>query len=299
MSDISDLDKLSKHTVNKFDNYHGLCLSMEKDKDTSFYNEVLLSDIGEKTKNNNQILKKIAERNIINDTCNLDWYRNKYKRSDNIQELDKIFCDNIVFSGITTTTRVNKKVCVDCSAYNLILQGFFKNRQMNIESIKAIGLERPNNSFCSESRLTTFKEIVLKGSECTGEYMLQNFKVATADVDIDDILKCLSSSQQYFLNKNGIYLHDVDFTLDVAGCFDKVKFINYLVSTHDFHFQGEHDFEEDGLHKRINDNDDKVGRHCLSFWMLNNGVSMRCKIYNKFYCLMILPINVPFSCCII
>ena len=92
---------------------------------------------------------------------------------------------------------------------------------------------------------------------------MQNIKVATPDVICKDVLIFTTPEHLNFLNIDGLFLQDIDYTQDIAGCIDKHKFINYLISRHRFHL--EEDINKGETHLRILNNDHTTGRHCLTF----------------------------------
>ena len=82
-------------------------------------------------------------------------------------------------------------------------------------------------------------------------------------------------TQEYV--ERGLFLKDIDVTMDYAGSFDREEVIDYMVSNHDFRRQGA---VEDAT-KTILDNSNKVGQNCLTYMETINGMSRRSKIYNK------------------
>ena len=77
--------------------------------------------------------------------------------------------------------------------------------------------------------------------------------------------------------ERGLFLKDIDITMDFAGSFDREEVVDYMVTNHDFWHQGavEH------ATKTILDNSHKVGQNCLTYLETINGMSTRSKIYNK------------------
>ena len=82
-------------------------------------------------------------------------------------------------------------------------------------------------------------------------------------------------TQEYV--ERGLFLKDIDITIDFAGSFDREEAIDYMVTNHEFRCQGA---VEDAA-KTVLDNSDKVGQNCLTYMEKINGMSTRSKIYNK------------------
>ena len=106
------------------------------------------------------------------------------------------------------------------------------------------------------------------------EYYFQDYKIACANGKYGSVLQFLQT-QEYV--ERGLFLKDIDVTMDYAGSFDREELIDYMVTNHDFRCQGA---VEDAT-KTILDNSDKVGQNCLTYMETINGMSTRSKIYNK------------------
>ena len=106
------------------------------------------------------------------------------------------------------------------------------------------------------------------------KYYFQDYKIACSNVEYESVLQFLRTKEY---GKRGLFLKDVDITMDYAGSFDREEVIDYLVTNHDFRCQGA---VEDAA-KTILDNSYKVGQNCLTYMDEKNGMSTRSKIYNK------------------
>ena len=106
------------------------------------------------------------------------------------------------------------------------------------------------------------------------KFYFQDYKIACANVEYESVLQFLRTKEY---GKRGLFLKDVDITMDYAGSFDREEVIDYMVINHDFRCQGA---VEDAA-KTILDNSDKVGQNCLTYMEKLNGMSTRSKIYNK------------------
>ena len=266
-------------TKEKKENNDIINLDINDDKISSFYKELTIKELADNTARKDKILKRIAEHNLFNDTAKLNLYKDKInKPQGEIIELSAIFCDNLILSGLTTTGRIKGTNCADCGQYATHAREFYKARDLHTR-IKPVDITNPETEDITLTRTNFYKDVILKGAEINGVYKLQNIKVATPDVPFKDVLKYHTPEHLRYLNKGGLYIHDVDYTQDVAGCIDKHKFINYLLTLPGFYVE-----EEDGKgdpHLKIKNNDKTTGRHCLTFLIVKNGMILRVKFYNK------------------
>ena len=74
-----------------------------------------------------------------------------------------------------------------------------------------------------------------------------------------------------------IFLKDIDVTMDYSGSFDKDEVIHHLTTIKGFRMQG----CATDADRTILDNTDQVGNNCLTYMETVQGVTTRCKIYNK------------------
>ena len=92
-----------------------LNLDINTDKILSFYKELTIKELADNTTKKDQILKRIAEHNLKDDTKQIHFYKDKTERqTGDAVELSAIFCDNLILSGLTTTSRIKGKSCADC-----------------------------------------------------------------------------------------------------------------------------------------------------------------------------------------
>lgn len=255
-------------------------LDINDDKIYSFYKELTIKELADNTTRKDQILKRIAEHNLRADTARLNYYKDKTERPEYIEELSGIFCDNLILSGLTTTARVKGKNCKDCGQYTTHAREFYNLRELHTR-IKPVGIATLEAGDLTPERENIYKTVILKGQEIKGGFKLQNIKVATPDVPFKDVLKYHTPEHLKYLNKGGLFIHDIDYTQDVAGCIDKHNFIDYLIKRREGFYLEETD-ERGDPHLRIKDNDNITGRHCLTFLIVKNGMILRIKFYNKF-----------------
>jgi hypothetical protein len=115
----------------------------------------------------------------------------------------------------------------------------------------------------------------------------QLLKVSLANCSYEDVIRVIENPNLIdCLNKEGIFIHDIDFTRDYKGIFNKRELIQHLILELGFRMQNERK-EEEGEDEEeptttILDNDDYVGRNCLTFITSTANGRIRYKFYNKF-----------------
>ena len=121
---------------------------------------------------------------------------------------------------------------------------------------------------------------------CDNKELVQRLKIDLANIDYASVIKYISNEENLDkLNKEGIYVGDIDFTQDFKGVFNKKKLTEYLLSIGYRLQKDEHrnDFEEhEEIKGTILDNNQHVSKNCLTFITTTETGKTRYKIYNKF-----------------
>jgi hypothetical protein len=114
----------------------------------------------------------------------------------------------------------------------------------------------------------------------------QLVKVSLANCSYDTVIELLEFHSKD-LEDAGFYVHDIDFTRDYKGVFNKEQLTQHLLAN-GFRFQeGDHAWDTclscEDANATILANNNKVSRNCLSFISDDrDGGSVRYKFYNKF-----------------
>ncbi|KAK8837707.1 hypothetical protein M9Y10_036247 [Tritrichomonas musculus] len=115
----------------------------------------------------------------------------------------------------------------------------------------------------------------------------QYIKVSLPDIDIELIYNLITNATVIdVLNKEGIFIHDIDFTQDFHGVINKESVIHYLLKQPNFRMQGDFPEEIEDINLQdtctILSNDCFVGKNCLTFISKSTFGTVRYKFYNKF-----------------
>lgn len=253
-------------------NNKGLNFDINDEKELTDYNELTYEAlIGNKIKNENNILYKIAMTTAINDISKADINKHKEPRGkDKLKFLNDIFIDNIVLSSISQKTTKKE----DLKYYNAAIRRHFQplfgeKKQQKIMCIS----ENTDPLFLTKSNIKNYQKMM--NSKLQGEkdyYKTIEYKITLNEIDINKALKYLNDEYIDALNGKCIYLHDIDFTRDIGFSFDTDNLINEMIDKFDFHYDGE-------KHKRIIEKD---YNNEVSFWIIYEDFEIRIKIYNKF-----------------
>ena len=103
--------------------------------------------------------------------------------------------------------------------------------------------------------------------------LYKSLKLACPNLDYCNVLEFIRERRY---NSCGFFLKDLDVTLDYAGSFNKEELVDHLVKCEGFRVQG--DLDQVGTRTRtIVDNDNFVGKNCLTFLETLDGITTRQK----------------------
>ena len=218
------------------------------------------------------VLEKIAKENSLNTTGSANF--NKYGQQDGIgfSPCSDKFVDNFLFYVYVPDYFVTaKKTYTEVGHVNKHIRDMLDRYGLHKCKVKAVALsplkKKPSELDKVYGRLKT------KETDET-VYYVQEFKVACADKEYSDALKFLRTDEYKIRN---IFLKDIDVTMDYAGSFDKDEVIQHLTTKKGFRVQG----SANDANRTILDNTDQVGNNCLTYMETVDGLTTRCKIYNK------------------
>jgi hypothetical protein len=159
----------------------------------------------------------------------------------------------------------------DNNVHNKLIQECSKFLAENTEKVKRIlttaGLD------------VNKRDIKPTAPKVVNNKLAQLIKVSVCDCPYDKVMLFLTAKPVLdLLETEGMFIHDVDFTRDYKGVFNKTKLISYLIQ-HGFGLQGLNLF---GSKATILDNDKLVSRNCLTFIRETDNGTVRYKFYNKF-----------------
>ena len=255
-------------------NIKGLNFDINDEKELSDYMELTFKSLlGEKANNINNLLYKIGLNMSNNDISKADIHKGKRPRyeTDGIVFLNKMFIDNVVLSSISTKSRKKD----DIGYYNIIIRNHFKQIYNN-KKIRVICIaESNNNELLTKGNIKKFQDLTnakLKNEK--DKFKSMDYLMKLNDIDKDKAIHILTGDELKGLNNQGVYINNIDYTIDLGFSFDSDKLIEEMTEKLGFHFEGE-------LNLRIIEEDYKNN---VSFWLVDEetDIKIRVKIYNKF-----------------
>ena len=164
----------------------------------------------------------------------------------------------------TNTPKALNKIAKDLlAATTATVKRVFNELDININKsdIKPIGIKRTN---AYKYKPSTFAQLL---------------KVNLSKCDVDNVFSLLEDKEKLeFMHKNNVFIHDIDFTRDYKGVFNKEDVIKYLVNEHDFVEEGNSNPNNEPT---IINNSRLVSNNCLTFIRTVAIGTIRYKFYNK------------------
>ena len=219
-----------------------------------------------------RMLENVVKHNALKKTGHINYNKSGVKDGVGFQPCSDKFVDNFILRVLVADYLIHKRRYIEVGSINRTIRTMLDRNGLEKCKVKAISLS--SMSDISEEMMANMP-FRIQNKECDDtEYCFQEYKIACANVEYGTVLQFLRT-QEYV--ERGLFLKDIDITMDYAGSFDREEVIDYMVTNHDFRCLGA---LEDAT-KTILDNSDKVGQDCLTYMETINGMSTRSKIYNK------------------
>jgi hypothetical protein len=216
-----------------------------------------------------------------------------------LEQITEAFCDNLILYMLYPAedlrrSRGNKAILNNTllGNYNKIIREAFVDNNVKPSIINGKNTVRICKSNNLKHRITQDqldRATRLMGTTYDKKITMDIDYLITFKVDLmDENLKNISMQLPTILKQlegRGIYLSDIDITIDYAGTLDKLDLIDYLTKNLNYRLQGEHTAGS----RTILDNDKSVGTNCLTYIYNSRGATVRAKLYNKFVCQMTSP----------
>ena len=214
----------------------------------------------------------VVKHNALNKTGHANYNKGGVKDGVGFQPCSDKFVDNFILRVLVADYLIYKKNYAEVGSINRTKRGMLERNGLEKCKVKAISLSSATDIPAEIMAKMPFR---INNKECdVTEYYFQDYKIACANVEYGSVLQFLRTKEYV---QRGLFLKDIDVTMDYAGSFDRDEVIDYMVTNHDFRCQGA---VEDAT-KTILDNSHKVGQNCLTYMETINGMSTRSKIYNK------------------
>ena len=219
-----------------------------------------------------RMLENVVKHNALNKTGLINYNKGGVKDGVGIQPCSDKFVDNFILRVLVADYLIHKKSYAEVGSINRAIRAMLERNGLEKCKVKAISLSNANDI---PAEILTKMPFRIEDKECDStKYYFQDYKIACANVDYETVLQFLWTKEY---SERGLFLTDIDVTMDYAGSFDREEVIDYMVTNHDFWCQG----AVEKATKTILENSHKVGQNCLTYMETINGMSTRSKIYNK------------------
>ncbi|KAK8888556.1 hypothetical protein M9Y10_033287 [Tritrichomonas musculus] len=192
---------------------------------------------------------------VINqsDISFIDYTKDGIQSNKHLEPLNELFSDNIVvYYPIDDTLVKNiEKLNIknnDNAKDADIEEQTIDNSTLNKIAKDLLGsttatIKRVLNQLDINIRKPDIKPIGIKSADGFAykpSSFVQLLKINLSNISIDSIFNLLEDSTKIeFLHGNNVYIHDIDFTRDYKGVFNKRDVIKHLVNEHNFVKQGD------------------------------------------------------------
>ena len=147
---------------------------------------------------------------------------------------------------------IHKKSYVEVGSINRTIRAMLERNGLEKCKVEAISLPNANDIPAESLTKTPFR---IEEKECdTTEYYFQDYKTACANVVYETVLQ-FPRTKEYW--ERGLFLKDIDITMDYAVSFDREEVIDCMVTNHDFRCQG----AVENSTKTILNNSDTIGQN--------------------------------------
>ena len=219
-----------------------------------------------------RMLENVVKHDALNKTGHINSNRGSVKDGVGFQPCSDKFVDNFVLRVLVADYLIHKRRYIEVGSINRTIRTMLDRNGLEKCKVKAISLSSASDIPTEMMAKMPFR---IQNKECDDtEYYFQDYKIACANAEYELVLQFLRT-QEYV--EHGVFLKDIDLTMDHAGSFDREEVVDYMVTNHDFRCQG----AVEGTTKTILDNSNKVGQNCLTYMETINDMSTRSKIYNK------------------
>lgn len=194
---------------------------------------------------NNKLLFNINKLINAVDTGAIDYTAGGVVSDSPPVPLNNVFCDNIIIYYIIARETISKKRSSNPEVNNRSITNkaagdMLKERKPVIKRVMSDLLNTNMETHVKHTSTTTVKDN--NGITQTA----QMFKIDCSSVNVDNVLNLITSIDNINkLQEEGLFIHDIDFTRDYAGVFNKDKLLQYLTSNKGFYTPINKEEEED------------------------------------------------------
>ena len=180
-----------------------------------------------------RMLENVVKHNALNKTGLINYNKGGVKNGVDFQPCSDKFVDNFILRVLVADYLIHKKSYAEVGSINRSIRAVLERNGLEKCKVKAISLSNANDI---PAEILTKMPFRIKEKECDStEYYFQDYKIACANVDYETVLQFLRTKEYCY---RGLFLKDIDVTMDYTGSFDREEVIVYMVTNHDFRCQG-------------------------------------------------------------
>ena len=218
------------------------------------------------------MLETVGKSNALNRTGCIKYNAFGMKDGIGLKSATEKFIDNFVLAVLVPDYNVESGKYTHCGSSNKSIRELLDEAGLEKCSVKAIGCRKAKE----EPPITMIHSMpFVNPNQEISCYYYQDYKVAAPNLDYARVMAFIRAAEYQSI---GMFLQDIDVTMDFAGSFDKDEVIEHLIKNMDFRMEGDGNLAP----RTILDNERFVGRNCLTYMEELGGVVTRQKVYNKF-----------------
>ena len=233
------------------------------------------SQIAGFTKSKTAVVEALVQSNALNRTGVINY--NAYGAKDGVgfEKATEKFIDNFLLRVLVPDYNVKNGKNIFLGSQNRMIRELLNASGLTNCMVKAIVFTP-----CCNPPMEMIERMPQRDVEkTTNAYYYQDYKIACPNIEYAAVMEFIRGGDY---NKLGFYLKDIDITIDYIGSFEKYDLVEHLTEEEGFRQEGsQQEGDDDVAECVIVDNDNTVGRNCLTFMETINGFTTRQKIYNK------------------
>ena len=235
-----------------------------------FRKQINRSEIVGTTKSKTAVVEALVQSNALNRTGVINY--NAYGAKDGV-EFEKAtgkFIDNFLLRTLVPDYNTKDGKNIFLGSQNRMIRELLDAKGLTKCKVKAVVFAP-----CQYPPVEMVEKMPQRDNEKIADtYYYQDYKIACPNIDYAAVMEFVRAEDYKRL---GFFIKDIDITMDYIGSFDKYDLVDHLTKEEGFRQEGDGDVAE----RVIVDNDNKVGRNCLTFMETIDGFTTRQKIYNK------------------
>ena len=173
-----------------------------------------------------RMLENVVKHSALYKTGIINYNKSGVKDGVGFQPCSDKFVDNFILRVLVVNYLIYKRRYIEVGgSINRTIRTMLDRNGLKKCKVKAISLSTASNIPAEMLAKMPFR---IDKKECDDtEYYFQDYKIACTNVEYGSVLQFLRT-QEYV--ERGLFLKDIDVTIDYAGSFDREEVIDYMVN---------------------------------------------------------------------